>query len=103
MRRYISVFLCCFLIAVVLIPGAYSLWRKNLNITGFVQISADKHEKGHGKEPGHGNGDTNKAENTDAAEKANVAEKTDVTEKAGVVADAGDENKDEPETEKERK
>ncbi|MGI6587278.1 MAG: hypothetical protein ACOX2N_00535 [Peptococcia bacterium] len=47
MRKYISVMLCCFFVAVALIPGAYSLWRQDLGIWGHVQITVDKENKGH--------------------------------------------------------
>jgi len=48
LRKYISVLLCCFLMAVILIPGTYSLWRKDLNVIGTVEISADKKGPCHG-------------------------------------------------------
>lgn len=44
MRKYISVLLGCFLMAVLLIPGAYSLWRKDINAIGTVEISVDKND-----------------------------------------------------------
>ena len=55
MHKYISVLLCCLLMSVILIPSAYSLWRKDLNIMGTVEILADKKGNGHGYGQGHGN------------------------------------------------
>lgn len=41
MRKYISVMLGCFLVAMAVMPGAYSLWQKNIEAGGMVQIRQD--------------------------------------------------------------
>jgi len=46
MRKYVSVFLGCFFVAFILIPGAYSAWQKELHVSGMVQITKEKQNRG---------------------------------------------------------
>ena len=82
MRKYITVLLCCFLMAVFLIPGTYSLWRKDLNIMGNVEISAEKKGKGYGHEQGYGN-ELSESESFTGQADSDVVEGLNVTQEVG--------------------
>lgn len=105
MRKYIGVMLCCFFLAVALIPGAYSLWQQDLGVMGYVQISADKQKQGKAKmesreqeaclESNFADKENNCLENSEAVgkvekaeeiEEADEAVETDTREDSGAIA-----------------
>jgi len=68
--------------AVFLIPGTYSLWRKDLNIMGNVEISAEKKGKGYGHEQGYGN-ELSESESFTGQADSDVVEGLNVTQEVG--------------------